>query len=137
MTCLTLIRIAILAESRCWGENAVRTLYIGENVVNSATKIIFDEHDFIKLVEEYMGSDAAAYLHELIGDIDEDIRIAYENGASDAWSQQDAETYQEGMDVGFEDGYDRGYKAGYCDGMYARGLNEILEKAHRYDDLCK
>ena len=35
--------------------------------------IIFDEHDFIKLVEEYMGSDAAAYLRELVGDVDEDI----------------------------------------------------------------
>lgn len=84
-----------------------------------------------------MGSDAAAYLTELIGEVDEDMRIAYANGVSDAWCQQDAETYMEGMDVGFEDGYDKGYKAGYCDGMYARGLNEILEKAHRYDNLCQ
>ena len=115
----------------------LRTLYIGENVVNSATKVLFDDKDFIDLVEQYMGSDAAQYLIELIGDREEDIRIAYDHGIADAWCAHGAEDYAEGMSVGYEDGYDKGYTAGYCDGMSAVGIEDILEKARRYDDLCK
>lgn len=115
----------------------MRTLYIGENVVNSATKVLFDDKDFIDLVEQYMGSDAAQYLIELIGDREEDVRIAYDHGIADAWCAHGAEDYAEGMSVGYEDGYDKGYTAGYCDGMNAVGLEDILDKARRYDELCR
>lgn len=108
----------------------MRTLYIGENVVNSATKVLFDSRDFIDLVEQYMGRDAARYLEDLIEEdkldqdrMAQDLQDAYNEGAEDAWSHQDFEQYNNGH----EDGYDEGYKVGYAEG-YAEGFKAGHER---------
>lgn len=85
----TLIHTVTDVASRCWGDNDLRTLYIGENIVNSATKVLFDRQDFIDLIREELGKDAAEYLIDLVDD-----------------------TYADG----YQDGYSNGYGDGLHDG---------------------
>ena len=86
-------------------------------------KVIFHEKDFIDLVEEHMGSDAAEYIRSRFGNLELDaenhereVEEAYNQGAEDAWSHHNAETYDAGHDDGYEEGYDKGYGRGYDEG---------------------
>ena len=50
------------------------TLYIGSDINTAETKVLFDERDFVDLVEERLGSDARKYLEGIIARRDEAIR---------------------------------------------------------------
>lgn len=47
-----------------------KTLYIGSDVNASKAETIFSEHDFLILVRQYMGDDAARYVEEIINERD-------------------------------------------------------------------
>lgn len=118
----------------------METLYIGHDVATAEMKVLFSEQDFVDLVSQYMGCDAALYLKGLI-QLNEDekrrheleLADAYDEGASDAWNRHDFEEFENGKEEGYQEGYDDGY----ADGVATKGLSKILEKARMYDALCK
>ena len=93
------------------------TIYIGDSIVDSETKVLFDESDFVDLVKQYMGSEAASYLENIINSNADAVIEAYENGVSNAWSQYDATEYSNGRDDGYEEGWANGYAEGYAQGF--------------------
>lgn len=100
------------------------TIYIGDSIVDAETKVLFDRQDFVDLVEQCMGRDAARYLENLIetDELDQNQRAqelqdAYDEGAEDAWSHQDFEQYNNGRDDGYEEGWANGYAEGYAQGF--------------------
>ena len=102
------------------------TIYIGNDINTAEMKVLFCEQDFIALVEQYMGSDAARRVEGLIAaqneirvNHEQELREAYDEGASDSWAYGDYESYENGRDDGYEAGYTDGYGRGYSDGFDA------------------
>lgn len=46
----------------------METLYIGHDAATAEMKVIFDEQNFVDLVQEQLGSDARRYLEAIISD---------------------------------------------------------------------
>lgn len=69
-----------------------QTIYIGDDVATSQMKVLFNEQDFINLIEEYMGRDVRNYLESLIRHQKELIAI------------EKQEEWESGYTEGFKDG---------------------------------
>lgn len=65
------------------------TLYIGSDINTAETKVLFDEQDFLELVEERMGRDARAHIES----IEERHKLALEDAYNDGWS----DGYEDGL----------------------------------------
>lgn len=74
-----------------------KTIYIGRDIKAAEPKVLFEERDFIELIGQYMGADAAHYMECL-------LRAAEENAGADG--------YDEGYDTGYVDGYTAGLEDG-------------------------
>lgn len=96
------------------------TLYIGNDILAAKTEILFSEQQFVNLVDQYMGSDAAKYLERCLQSTGDDMReherevqdaydAGYEHGLMDG--------HDGGYDEGMEDGRNLGYHKGYTDGF--------------------
>lgn len=105
-----------------------KTLYIGDEM-----KVLFGDQDFYDLVKYCMGEDAVQHIRSLIAEDkrsqaehERELKEAYDKGASDAWSHQDFETYEngkeDGYDEGYSEGYGKGYSEGFADGYKKRGF---------------
>ena len=56
------------------------TLYIGSDINTAETKVLFDERDFVDLVDQYMGCDARRYIERLIRAQESDLSDQYQKG---------------------------------------------------------
>lgn len=96
------------------------TIYIGNDINTAKTKVLFDQRNFVELIDQYMGADAARCLECLLRADVKALDDAYEKGRL-AGLEEDASSECLYYNNGHADGYDEGYDAGYAEG-YAEGF---------------
>jgi len=104
------------------------TIYIGQDMATAEVKVLFDERDFIDLVAEKLGGDAARFLEDIIDHHSSETNDAYERGRLAGLEENDdATAYNNGR----EDGYEEGHTAGYAEG-YAEGFEDGYKKHNHW-----
>lgn len=90
------------------------TIYIGDD---REMKVLFDERDFIDLVYEKLGGDAARFLEDIIDHHSAETNDAYERGRLAGLEESDdGSAYAAGCEDGYESGWSDGHSAGYQEG---------------------
>lgn len=83
------------------------TLYIDDRV-----EVLFDQNDFVDLIRQRMGDDAARYLLTAIDRLNDKANAMYEQGREDGYERGYADgelSYQEGYDAGYQDGMEQAH----------------------------